>query len=218
MATPKKRIRAPQQTRKAVLKAAERLFAKSGFAGTSMRDISRASRVSQPLIHHHFGSKRELYTAVHEYAVRCCRNMLEPTLDAKEFGRKRLLDALGRFFSLVGRNEAMRRLCAWSMLEGDGRLWPGEAEFFQMARGRIEEAQAQGEVRRDVQPFFLTVMALSLVRHWWEYREVYAELLGKASTVAAEPDGKLLDESYLSQLLCFMNAALAPPKANERQG
>ena len=40
MTMQEKRIRAPQQTRKAVLRAAEKLFAKSGYAGTSMREIS----------------------------------------------------------------------------------------------------------------------------------------------------------------------------------
>jgi len=213
MTTPKKRIRAPQQTRKAVLKAAEKLFAKSGFAGTSMRDISRASRVSQPLIHHHFGSKNGLYTAVREQAVRRCRAMLEPALEAKEYDRETLLEAVGKFFSLVGGNDALRRLCAWSMLEGDWSLWPGEGEFFQKARCRIEEAQKKGKISREVQPFFLTVMALGLVRHWWEYRDVYVGLLGKTSTKVAKLKGKPLDDVYLSQVLCFMNAALAPKRA-----
>src|SRR4051812_33358197 len=58
------RVRNPEGTRRSVLDAAERLFAERGFAGTSMRDITRASGVSQPLIHHHFGSKESLYTAV----------------------------------------------------------------------------------------------------------------------------------------------------------
>src|ERR1700738_5423443 len=47
-----------------VLRAAEQVFAKQGFAGTSMRDISRASGVSQPLIHHYFKTKRDLYNEI----------------------------------------------------------------------------------------------------------------------------------------------------------
>jgi len=209
MTTPKKRIRAPQQTRKAVLKAAEKLFAKSGFAGTSMRDISLASRVSQPLIHHHFGRKKELYGAVHEEAVRRCRAMLEPSLEAEECDGETLLEAVGEYFSLVGSNKSLRRLCAWSLLEEDSCLWPGEGEFFQKARDWIQEAQEKGKISRDVQPFFLTVMALGLVCHWWEYRDVYAGYLGKGSAATAKLDGKPLDEVYLSQVLRFITAALA---------
>src|ERR1700722_9737807 len=53
-----------KKTPTAVLRAAERVFAKQGFAGTSMRDISRASGVSQPLIHHYFRTKRDLYNEI----------------------------------------------------------------------------------------------------------------------------------------------------------
>jgi len=56
-----KRIQAgSKKTYLTVFQAAERIFAKQGFAGTSMRNISRASGVSQPLIHHHFKTKRAL--------------------------------------------------------------------------------------------------------------------------------------------------------------
>ncbi len=44
----------------AVLRAAEPVFSKQGFAGTSMRDMARASGVSQPLIHHYFRTQRYL--------------------------------------------------------------------------------------------------------------------------------------------------------------
>src|SRR4029079_2608450 len=63
------RVRDPESTRNAVLTAAERLFAECGFAATSMRDISNASGVSHPLIHHHFGSKEDLYRAVKQRLV-----------------------------------------------------------------------------------------------------------------------------------------------------
>src|SRR6476646_905846 len=58
------RGRDSESTRAAVIDAAGRLFAERGFAATSMRDISAASGISHPLIHHHFGSKEELYAAV----------------------------------------------------------------------------------------------------------------------------------------------------------
>src|SRR5438445_5848999 len=58
------RIRDPGHTRALVIDAAEQLFAEDGFAATSMRDISTASGISHPLIHHHFGSKEGLYAAV----------------------------------------------------------------------------------------------------------------------------------------------------------
>lgn len=64
-----RRIRDPEAVRTAVLDAALELFAKHGFADTSLRDISRQSGVSHPLILHHFGSKEDLYTAVKRRVV-----------------------------------------------------------------------------------------------------------------------------------------------------
>ena len=50
----------PIGTRDAILDAAERLFAERGFAGTSVRDIVRASDSSAPSLYHFFGSKENL--------------------------------------------------------------------------------------------------------------------------------------------------------------
>lgn len=50
----------PAGTREAILDAAEGLFAERGFAGTSVRDIVRASDSSPPSLYHFFGSKENL--------------------------------------------------------------------------------------------------------------------------------------------------------------
>jgi AcrR family transcriptional regulator len=49
-----------------ILDAAERLFARHGFHGVSVRDITRAAEVDVALANYHFGSKRELFAAVFE--------------------------------------------------------------------------------------------------------------------------------------------------------
>jgi AcrR family transcriptional regulator len=48
-------------SRDAILDAAERLFANSGFDGTSMRSIAEAAGVAQALLHYHFGTKERLF-------------------------------------------------------------------------------------------------------------------------------------------------------------
>jgi AcrR family transcriptional regulator len=47
-----------------ILDAAERLFARHGFYGVSVRDITQAARVDVALVNYHFGSKRKLFAAV----------------------------------------------------------------------------------------------------------------------------------------------------------
>ena len=209
MTQPRKRSRSAEQTRKAVLRAAIRLFARSGFAGVSMRDISQACGVSQPLIHHHFGSKKDLYVATHEQAVRSCRDKMGPTLAGRRGNKEMLLKAVERYFSVVGASRTMRRLCAWSLLEGDLSPWPGEAELFQEVRGQIEEAQQDGSIRSDVQSSFLAVTAFCMVRHWWEYRDLYAAYLGAASAEKDRIESRPIDVAYIEQAVRFLGTALA---------
>src|ERR1700723_4410299 len=47
-----------------ILDAAERLFARHGFYGISVRDITEAAEVDVALVSYHFGGKRELFAAV----------------------------------------------------------------------------------------------------------------------------------------------------------
>lgn len=51
-------------TRIRVLDRAERLFARKGYRGVSLRELAAASNVSPYTIQHHFGSKLGLYRAV----------------------------------------------------------------------------------------------------------------------------------------------------------
>jgi AcrR family transcriptional regulator len=47
-----------------ILDTAERLFARHGFYGVSVRNITEAAGVDVALVNYHFGSKRELFAAV----------------------------------------------------------------------------------------------------------------------------------------------------------
>jgi AcrR family transcriptional regulator len=51
-------------TAEAIQAAALKLFARSGFDGTSLQEIAKAAGVRHPLIHYHFGTKEDLWCAV----------------------------------------------------------------------------------------------------------------------------------------------------------
>ncbi len=61
---------------KAIVEAAERVFAGAGFGGATMAEIAKAAGLPKPNLHYYFGSKRALYRAVLE---RTLREWLEPT-------------------------------------------------------------------------------------------------------------------------------------------
>ncbi len=51
-------------TREKILDAAERLFAAHGFAGTSLRAVTKEAEVNLAAVHYHFGTKEDLLRAV----------------------------------------------------------------------------------------------------------------------------------------------------------
>ena len=60
----KQKTAGPRPGKERILDAAERLFARHGFYGVSVRNITDAAEVDVALVNYHFGSKRELFAAV----------------------------------------------------------------------------------------------------------------------------------------------------------
>lgn len=55
-----------EDTRARILREATRVFAAGGYAGATTVEIARRAKVTQPLVHHYFGSKERLWRAVLE--------------------------------------------------------------------------------------------------------------------------------------------------------
>lgn len=60
------RRRAPEEKRKLILAAARKLFSKKGFEETFVGDIAKQAGVSEGIVFHHFGSKRDLFGCLAE--------------------------------------------------------------------------------------------------------------------------------------------------------
>lgn len=56
-------------TKATIFRAAAKLFAKKGFNGVSMREISELSGVTKPTIYYYFGNKEGIYTALIKEAL-----------------------------------------------------------------------------------------------------------------------------------------------------
>ena len=58
--------RRPRDRRRAIISAAERLFARRGYARTSMKQLAAAVGVSDAALYNHFASKRDILDALYE--------------------------------------------------------------------------------------------------------------------------------------------------------
>lgn len=193
------RTRNPEGTRRAVLDAAERLFAERGFSGTSMRDVAEASGVSQPLIQHHFGHKEELYAA----ALRRAVDGFVARLPEAARGTDRPVDLRAEVATLLAfarENTLTLRMVQWARLEGRHDLIAGVKCHRGEMIARIRLAQELGLVRRDIDAPALAVMLEGLVFFWAENRALHADW------VDMPPD----DEAYLSQAVAVLERGFAP--------
>ena len=59
----------PAETRRGILKAAEEVFAASGFSGATTRAVAARAGVNVATLHYHFGNKEGLYRAVLDGAI-----------------------------------------------------------------------------------------------------------------------------------------------------
>ena len=69
-ARPGRRARSAQATREAILRAATDVFARAGFAGGRVEQISKAAQSHDRMIYYYFGSKQGLFIAVLEDVYR----------------------------------------------------------------------------------------------------------------------------------------------------
>jgi TetR/AcrR family transcriptional regulator len=193
------RGRDSESTRATVIDAAERLFAEHGFAATSMRDISAASGISHPLIHHHFGSKEDLYAAVKRRVVEGYARRFP--VAARATNRPLSLRAeMRRIMTYLTENELVFRLCAWTRLEGDVQVWPGEPDLLDTLRSRIEAAQRRRLIRTDLDPATLSLMIFGLIFFWVENRAHFAERF----------KGAIDDRSFLRQAVALLEQGMSP--------
>ncbi len=125
-------------TRSAILEAARACFAERGLVATTTRAIARRAGVTQPLVHHYFGSKDALFDAVleasmHDYTDAQTEQWARDMDDVGFFTRG--LDVL---FAWLGQQRDVMRLAAWARLEG--RAWepsPGAVAVAAHVRARL---------------------------------------------------------------------------------
>jgi AcrR family transcriptional regulator len=114
--------RPSEVTRERIMKAAERLFAESGYDGTSVRAIVAKAKVNQAAINYHFEGKDGLYREVLRGAFRgLTEHQLTHAEELKSMSRE---EALSQFIRrqlqpLLGRDEYSRhmRIFNWETVQ-----------------------------------------------------------------------------------------------------
>jgi TetR/AcrR family transcriptional regulator, cholesterol catabolism regulator len=156
-----------------ILSEAERIFARKGYEGASMRDIAVACGISKSLLYHHFANKDEIYSRV----------AVGSTDELYLFVRDRIPpgppSAKIRAF-MVATAEYFRRH-RWAWIASTTAFWNDPDRHRQkerltrrdryenFLRGLIEEAIAAGEIRKVDVPMTgrLILSSLNWMHRWY---------------------------------------------------
>jgi len=93
-----------------ILSAAIKAFSELGYAGTTTADIARAAGVTQPLVHHHFGSKDGLWRAAMDAAFASIPRIVSAP-DGSD-PRQNILGIVERFIRFVAAHPEVTRIVA----------------------------------------------------------------------------------------------------------
>lgn len=192
----RKRAYDAQQTRAAILNAAETLFAEHGFDGISVDAIASEAGYNKSLIFQYFGDKLGLYTEVVKQADRELASLLapvlaDPTVVSSPGAFKLFLETLVRaFFDYLVGHPRFMRILLWEQAEGwqtystiASRLPPEHADIFETL---FRRAYSAGLLRTDFAPFVQLSLILQLCLSYLAFLPLYALVpqQGEASDAA----------------------------------
>jgi TetR/AcrR family transcriptional regulator len=191
----------PEATRNAILDAAEELFAASGFAAVSISDIARRAVVTKSLIHHHFGSKVDLWRAAKARGLDEFFAAQTRLLETREPDATLLRDSIEMYFRFLQQRPRVVRLMQWVRIEGDEGATEAGCDVIRLGARWIEVAQRRGLVRPDVSPSYVIASFIAAVEGWFQIRA------GFSSVLHDDPDTS--DEAFLATWLALFLRGVA---------
>jgi|SRR5215218_386080 len=202
-----------------ILDASEELFAAQGFDSTTIKQIGARAKANPALIYYYFGSKDTLYREVLRRMVTslvaAATLEMDPALPPGEAIAQVIGFQSGR---LLGR-PTLPRLLAREMIdphadhavEHFGHL---AGTVFRRVCELIEQGQAAGVFRADLDARFCALSAVSLVPYTHIVRPAVGVLLGRGPAGAGDDDLR----AYARHAAAFVLSALEARPGGERTG
>src|SRR5271157_1547412 len=100
----------PEESRRAILKAAVAEFAEYGIAGARTDAIARAAHVNKALLYYYFKDKDALYEAVLDHVFSGLRARVMPVLERELPPRQKMVEYLGTYFDYIAANPRFPRV------------------------------------------------------------------------------------------------------------
>lgn len=192
-------------TRDVILQAAEAVFTERGFSDASMSKIAKRANVTKSLIHHHFGTKENLWMEVKMRRFDDYFAVQRRQLETAGASPDNLRQAILNLFNVLRDDPAVVRLIGWHLLDKTEMDRHGdERDLTALGMARVAEAQKNGTIRPDLNPGYLLVTFFCLVFHWFMAKHEYLKWIGQ------DPGSQTADDEYLETMVKIFFEGVRP--------
>lgn len=167
MPSPQSSQRNPERTRRRILQAATKLFAKSGYHAVSVDEIVGSVSVNKRMVYHYFGSKDKLFEAVLATVYQRVEETELRALEEGKSAKERLSRLIEGYFKFLAAQPEFTRLLLWENLEKGRHLTKenhsrSKNPFFEKFTATVEEGVEKGEFRSDLDVPHLLIQFIGL--------------------------------------------------------
>jgi len=141
---PARRTAGSPETRAAILRAAEHIFAEQGLAGARTDAIAAAAGVNKALIYYYFKSKDALYLAVVEEHLKDFSQQALALLSSDEGVKDKVLHYVSMHFDFIAARPDYPRLLQRFMMAGERPLMQVRRKYFAPVARKFQAVIRQG--------------------------------------------------------------------------
>jgi|TARA_B110000259_G_scaffold181433_1_gene223482 AcrR family transcriptional regulator len=163
-----KKVRNAEATKKRILNAAKKEFAKNGLGGARVDEIAERAKANKRMIYHYFGNKEALFQTVLEAAYLDIRTA-EQKLELENLAPRDALEKLVRFtwqyylknpefITLVNSENLHKAL----HLKKSSVIAPLSEQFIGMVGGLIDRGVEDGSFRPGIDPVQLNITVAAI--------------------------------------------------------
>jgi len=166
---------------KAILEAAEILFAEKGFDAVSMSAIAKMANTSKPNIYHHFKNKNDLYMATMETAVRRSAMLLDTLESSPGSPGQHLSDfAAGQLKNILEHKNSTQLILREALMTSseNARVIAENVvgNVFSRLTAMVEQGQKEGQFRKDIDPTLAAFMMEAANMFFFQARPVMKQI------------------------------------------
>lgn len=142
-----------------IMDAAIRVFARKGFYNATISDVAKVAEVAEGTIYLYFKNKDDLLISIFEHSMDLFIQEVKKELDGLEDPKEKLKKFLALHLRLVQKNPDLAQVLQIELRQSSKFMKEYEggkfSDYLNVVRAILEEGQAKGVFRKDLEPRIL---------------------------------------------------------------